>query len=60
MPGISILTQSPTLVGNLTHAVTFLLLYFKGRRLVGRHLCVLLVQVNGIVFHIIFSLCLLI
>jgi len=45
MPGVSILTQSPTLVGNLTHAVTFLL-YFKRRRLVGRHLCVLLIQVN--------------
>jgi len=46
MPGVLILTQSPTLIGNLTHAVTFLLLYFKRRRLVGRHLRVLLIQVN--------------
>ena len=53
MPGVSILTQSPTLVGNLTHAVTFLLLYFKRRRLVGWHLCVLLIPVNGKIFHII-------
>ena len=46
MPGVSILTQSPTLVRGLGHNVRLFLLNFKRRRLVGRHLCVLLVQVN--------------
>lgn len=51
MPGVLILTQSPTRVGDARHNVRFLLINFKRWRPVGRHLCVLLVQVQRIVFH---------
>jgi hypothetical protein len=46
MPGVSILTQSPTFIRRLGHDVRLFLVNLKGWRLVGRHLCVLLIQVN--------------
>ena len=51
MPGVLILTQPTSLIGGLRHDVRFLLINFKRWRLVGRHLCVLLIQIDGIVFH---------
>lgn len=51
MPGVSILTQSTTLIGRLRHNVRLFLFNFKRGRLVGRHLCVFLIQVQGIVLH---------
>ena len=51
MPGVLILTQSTTLIGRLRHNVRLFLFNPKRRRLVGRHLRILLIQVQGIVFH---------
>ena len=51
MPGVSILTQPTTLIRRLRHDVRLFLFNLKGRRLVCRHLRILLIQVQGIVLH---------